>query len=122
MVINTNIIPEVIRPNAYGGDGRLLSRVLLTEEQWRNELKLCNRLRIEPGSEIGRHAHVDDFELYYILSGTGLLDDDGEPRQVNPGDLIYTADGAFHSLRNNGVEMLELLAIVIADNAAPSQQ
>lgn len=117
MVIDTNAIPEIVRENAYGGAGRLLCRVLLSKEQWRREITLCNRLRLEPGSEIGPHAHTGDFELYYILSGTGLVDDNGEPKTVQAGDLVYTADGATHSLLNNGTDILELLAIVISENA-----
>ena len=94
-----------------------LCKVLLTEEQWKNEIRLCNRLRLKPGSEIGYHTHVDDYELYYILSGTGSLNDNGEIKPVSTGDLIYTADGAGHSLLNDGEEDLELLAIVINVNS-----
>ncbi len=116
MLIRTNELPEQIREHAYGGAGRLLCRTLLTPEQWRGELKLCNRLRLEPGSEIGVHQHQTDFELYYILSGTGTLNDHGEEKQVIAGDLVYTADGESHSLMNTGSEILELLAIVIDEN------
>lgn len=115
MIIDTNIIPEVVRENAYGGAGALLSRPMLEEAQWRGKITLCNRLRLEPGSEIGEHAHVDDFELYYIISGTGVVNDNGEEKAVGPGFLVYTADGASHSLLNTGDEILELLAIVIKD-------
>ena len=38
MIIDTNAIPEVVREHAYGGAGRLLCRVLLSKEQWRNEI------------------------------------------------------------------------------------
>jgi mannose-6-phosphate isomerase-like protein (cupin superfamily) len=115
MIIDTNQITEVVRENAYGGAGRLLSRPMLSEEQWKGVITLCNRLRLEPGSEIGLHAHVDDFELYYIIQGTGTVNDDGEIKPVGPGSLVYTADGAQHNLVNTGDEILELLAIVLKD-------
>ncbi len=118
MVIKTNELTEIVREQAYGGAGRLLCRVLLTEEQRKDELKICNRLRLEPGSEIGLHSHDTDFELYYILAGTGLLNDDGTPEKVGPGDLIYTSDGQKHALLNDSDDILELLAIVIDCNKA----
>ena len=113
MIIDTNAIPEIVRINAYGGAGQLLARPMLSEDQWHGVIKLCNRLRMEPGSEIGFHTHTGDFELYYILKGTGVVNDNGEEKPVGTGTLIYTPDGDSHSLLNTGDDEMELLAIVL---------
>ena len=86
MIIDTNIIPEVVRENAYGAGHCVASDV--GRAPMARKITLCNRLRLEPGSEIGEHAHVDDFELYYIISGTGVVNDTQEEKAVGPGFLF----------------------------------
>ena len=42
--------------------------------------------------------------------------DNGEEIEVGPGDVVYTADGATHSIRDAGNGDLVMLAAVIFEN------
>jgi mannose-6-phosphate isomerase-like protein (cupin superfamily) len=40
-------------------------------------------------------------EIYFVASGTGVMQVDDEKQQVNPGDAIWIPEGSAHSLVNN---------------------
>jgi mannose-6-phosphate isomerase-like protein (cupin superfamily) len=80
------------------GAGRLFARGVLT-----------------PGSSVGYHAHEGDYEIYYILSGKGLGNDNGEECTLEAGDSFLTKNGSSHSLENIGDVDLEYIAIILFD-------
>lgn len=73
--------------------------------------------RVECGGLIGEHVHTRTEEIYYIVSGRGLMMLDGETREVGPGDLIMTPLNGRHSIENIGDEELEF---VVAEALPPS--
>lgn len=59
------------------------------------------------GSATERHYHKLSEEFYYILQGRGLMEIDGEEREVGVGDAILIAPGAWHQIQAR--EDLQLL-------------
>lgn len=57
---------------------------------------------LPPGAQTQAHRHPNTEELYYLLSGRGLMAIEGEFRDVSPGDGIAIAPGARHQIRNAG--------------------
>ncbi len=51
------------------------------------------------GGKTERHYHKVSEELYYLLSGTGVMEIDSEERQVGPGDAVLIQAGAWHQIR-----------------------
>lgn len=51
------------------------------------------------GSFTDRHYHRLSEEFYYILHGHGVMEIDGEERQVATGDAILIPAGAWHQIR-----------------------
>lgn len=51
------------------------------------------------GGSTQRHYHKISEEFYYLLEGTGLMEIDGESREVGPGDAILIPTGAWHELQ-----------------------
>jgi mannose-6-phosphate isomerase-like protein (cupin superfamily) len=49
------------------------------------------------------------------VSGTGLVNDNGNEITAAPGDVTVTGSDCSHSLANNGGEDLVLYAIIIYD-------
>ena len=70
---------------------------------------------LKPGTSIGLHEHIGDFETYFVLSGEGLVNDNGYQKFVKPGDVIITRSGEKHSLENTGTLDLEILALILFD-------
>ena len=75
--------------------------------------RLFKHMVIAPGYSIGDHAHQGDNEIYYILSGTGLYNDNGNPVTVKAGDTTICNDGETHGLINNSKEPIELIALIL---------
>lgn len=54
------------------------------------------------GAATERHYHKLSEEFYYLLEGRGLMEVDGEQREVGPGDAILIPAGAWHQIRALG--------------------
>lgn len=100
----------------FGGEGKITMKPLLTPEEFRGKGRVFSHTVVFPGSSIGHHTHQGDFETYYILKGTGLVDDDGVLTPVGPGDVVYTGSGQSHSIQNTGDDNLELMAMILFES------
>ena len=63
---------------------------------------------LKPGSGIGYHEQHED-EVYYVLSGRGVMTLDDKPVDVGPGTAILTRPGSSHGLKQSGSEDLVVL-------------
>jgi mannose-6-phosphate isomerase-like protein (cupin superfamily) len=54
---------------------------------------------VPSGTVTQRHYHRVSEEFYYILEGRGVMELDGEHREVTVGDAILIPRGAWHSIR-----------------------
>ena len=57
---------------------------------------------------IGYHEQHED-EVYYVLSGRGVMTLDDKPIDVGPGTAILTRPGSSHGLKQVGAEDLVIL-------------
>ena len=65
--------------------------------------------RLPVGGATTPHHHVEAEEIYYILSGQGLMRVGEQSRQVGPGDAVAIPPGASHQIRNTGIIALTFL-------------
>jgi mannose-6-phosphate isomerase-like protein (cupin superfamily) len=54
---------------------------------------------LEPEQATERHYHRESEEIYFILDGGGLMEIDGDSREIAPGDAVLIPPGARHTLR-----------------------
>ena len=66
-----------------------------------------------PGGELPYHTHIGECEFYYILSGTGEYNDNGEITTVSAGDFTYTTDGEGHGMKNTGEEPIVFIPLIV---------
>lgn len=72
-------------------------------------LRLVFRKRaLKPGSAIGYHEQKDD-EIYYVVSGHGVMTLDGKNVEVGPGTAILTRPGSSHGLKQTGPDDLVVM-------------
>src|SRR5215472_12212056 len=60
---------------------------------------------LKPGAGIGYHEQHED-EVYYFLSGHGVMTLDDKPYDVGPGMAILTRTGSSHGLKQVGSDDL----------------
>ena len=63
---------------------------------------------LKPGAGIGYHEQHED-EVYYVLSGRGVMTLDDKPVKVEPGTAILTRPGSSHGLKQTGAQDLVVL-------------
>lgn len=64
---------------------------------------------LEAGGATVRHHHRESEEIYYLVEGAGLMELDGETREVRAGDAILIPPGAWHQIRAAAGGPLRLL-------------
>lgn len=102
-----------IREKMRGGAGEVEILHLFKKDELKGKARLCAKIRLKEGCSVGFHTHEKEEEIYYIISGTGEVDDDGTVSQVGPGDAILTGNGAGHSISNTGKEPLDFMAVIL---------
>lgn len=66
---------------------------------------------LPPGRAVAPHHHRELEEIYYILSGRGMMSVGDEKREVSAGDAVYVPRSARHTLENTGDEPIRLLVV-----------
>ncbi|MDD5474376.1 MAG: cupin domain-containing protein [Candidatus Methanoperedens sp.] len=69
---------------------------------------------LEPGQSIPSHYHPAFEEVYYILSGYGIMTIGEEQKEISRGDVVYIPSPAPHSLLNTGSVPLRFVTITVA--------
>jgi quercetin dioxygenase-like cupin family protein len=99
-MIVRNLNDSEVLDTTYLAHGGAVAQMIL-DRRTLKEIGFLAIARIEPGRKI--EEHVDPMEeIYFVLSGSGLMQVDDEQRQVGPGDAAWIPAGSGHSLSNNG--------------------
>ncbi len=80
-----------------------------------DKLRTFALAQLKVGEEVECHKHEGECEYYYIISGIGIYDDNGNVMEVQPGTVTYTPSGSSHGIKNTGDEVLEFIALIIKD-------
>lgn len=65
-----------------------------------NNLVLSQTI-LKPEMSTKGHSHRGQEEIYFFISGRGVMTVDKETFQVSEGDIILIPDGAFHRVYNS---------------------
>ena len=99
--------------NLRGGIGDLGREDVFKPEDACDKLNMCAIITIPDGCTIGEHTHGPDAEIYYILTGTLRVTDNGVTKDLLPGDAVFTGGGNAHCVENVSGKDASMLAIVI---------
>lgn len=92
----------------------------LREETLGGHLELVSEFEVAGGGEVHPHSHPT-FEFYYVLSGRGVMEIDGEQAEIRQGDLVRIPPNAVHSLRPISPHAaIRCLAFAVAVKDAPA--
>jgi quercetin dioxygenase-like cupin family protein len=111
MIVRNINHPEVVQTGyiAHGG----AAACMLLDSRVLEGLLFFAHAVLKPGREI--EAHVDPYEeVYYLLSGRGVMAVGEERQEVTAGDAIWLPRGVPHSLTNDGDEDCVILVAAAA--------
>ena len=102
------------REHMRDGDGTVLLTHFIEGPAELNEKgRLFSKITLNPGCSIGYHVHEGDAELFYIMKGTALYNDNGAACTVQAGDVTFCPSGSGHGIRNDSEEAVELIAVIV---------
>jgi quercetin dioxygenase-like cupin family protein len=105
-VLERDAAIAVTEPGTHGGGGQTVGYSFFKNVP---NLKLVFRKRaLKPGSGIGYHVQKED-EIYYVLSGRGVMTIDGKSFDVAQGTAVLTRPGSSHGLKQVGADDLVIL-------------
>lgn len=70
---------------------------------------------LRPGDEIKEHAHTDETELFYFISGTPLFKCDALEFRVKEGDSLRVGANEKHYMKNDTDKIVHLNFIKIKE-------
>lgn len=101
------------RSNMRGGDGEVTITNWLAGEDKPKNVRLIGVIELPEGASIGVHKHEGEAEVFHIISGTGIYNDDGELVEVKAGDTTLCPSGSEHGIKNAGNEPLVFNAVIV---------
>ena len=113
MIRRKNDIRTRTVEHAQGGLGSVTFHDWLLPEEAPGHGRVISKLVIPAGCSIGVHSHQGEFEAFYVLSGTVVVNDNGQEIELQAGDMHLCADGDSHGTENRGSEDAVLLALIL---------
>jgi quercetin dioxygenase-like cupin family protein len=71
------------------------------------------QVRIHPGDTVPAHTHQDEDQIYYVASGSGFVELDGQRTEVSAGSSVFIALGTEHLITNTGDGPLDYVFFVV---------
>ena len=113
MIARDGELQTECREQMRGGKGTVKLEHWFKPDAFGAKVRLCARMTIEPGASIGNHAHEGEDEIYLVLSGNGIIQENGEWVPIKTGDAILTGKGGAHGVENTGTEPLVIAAVIM---------
>ena len=105
---------EHLRPEQFVtlANPGVTSLQLLSPHNSKSTRVTITKVTVSPGTSQPRHSHASSEQIWYVLSGDGvLLLADGERRPICAGDVVRFGDGDVHGLENDGAQTFEYLSV-----------
>ena len=104
---------KVYNEKMRGGNGTVEITNFATPEELNSKGRLFANITLNPGCGIGFHMHEGESELFYVIKGQALYNDNGTEYPVSAGDVMICPSGTGHAVSNNGEEVVELCAVIV---------
>jgi len=90
--------------NDIGGEiTKMDDRYIVRDNNTLKNLVLSST-QLRPNKSTTGHNHKGQEEVYFFVSGSGIMELDDDKIEVGPGDVVLIEDGVFHRVHagNNG--------------------
>jgi mannose-6-phosphate isomerase-like protein (cupin superfamily) len=95
-------------PLIQSPDGTMRDSVMITEDTCGSDQYTAGLFWVRPGTHGHSDVHPAQDEVYYIISGRGVLHLEGVEHRMAAGDVVFVPKGHEHSVSNDGDEVLSL--------------
>ncbi len=99
---------------AHGGKGDVLFRRLWGNESFKTNWFWIDHCLLKPGTSIGYHQHNGIEEVYYVLSGSGLMTVNDVTWEIHPDEAAPCTLHDSHGIYNHTGGDLEIFVLAVA--------
>ena len=115
MVIRHEDMKTDIKEQMRGGPGKVSLEYVVPSEALPSKSRFFSVITLEKNCGIGKHEHSGETEIFYVLQGEGVLEDNGTKKPFCKGDCNVCGDGANHAISNEKDEPLVFVAVIILE-------
>ncbi|MCR5475774.1 MAG: cupin domain-containing protein [Lachnospiraceae bacterium] len=102
------------REHMRDGKGTVeIAHFITGDEELCNKGRLFSKITLKSGCSIGFHVHEKDSELFYMIKGEALYNDNGTVKKVGAGDVMICPPGEGHGIENASDETVEFVAVIV---------
>jgi len=102
----------------HGGKGAAQYRRALGPNAFATAWAFVDHIVLPPGSSMGPHSYKGLAQFYYVMAGEGTISISTRGQQesaaIRIGDAVPIQLSEVHSIENNGMQPLELMAVGVA--------
>lgn len=91
--------------------GRSVFRILLDEQSVGAKQFALLVNEFDPGLTSTAHKHDAEEHAFYVISGTGIMNIEGEKISVAPGDAVFVPPGKMHQISSTGDAPLKYVVL-----------
>lgn len=102
-----------LKENMRGGNGTVIVTDVLNSGEYKGKSRLLGVITLEKGCSIGAHIHENEEEVFYIIEGSAVYNDNGKIETLYKGDSCVCLSGQTHSIANESDETLKLFAVIL---------
>lgn len=113
MIKRKENMKTTVRENMRGGDGQAVITDILDKGDYNGHARLLGTIRLEPGCSIGPHVHENEEEVFYVLQGEAVYNDNGTEQTLTAGDSCICLGGQTHSIANRADKTLVIFAAIL---------
>ena len=113
MIRKSTELKTEYRENMRGGNGVVEITNFVTPAELNDKGRLFANITLKPGCGIGYHVHENDSEIFYLMKGEALYNDNGTECVLTAGDIMICPAGTGHSVANKGNEDVEICAVIV---------
>ncbi|MBO3841811.1 MAG: cupin domain-containing protein [Candidatus Brockarchaeota archaeon] len=108
-IIDSSEIPFTPYPKGVSS----IKRIVEKEKIGAQRISGFGLIQVPPAGVFGPHEHPEREEIYYVLSGSGMLIVGGEEIPAREGLALYVSGEEPHGLRNQGEEQLIVVFVTV---------
>ena len=106
-------LKKSFRENMRGGNGVVEMTELIPAEEFNGHGRLFSTITLRPGCSIGWHVHEGESEIFAVIKGSGIYNDNGKDVAISEGFVTVVRSGEGHSVSCLGPRDLVLTALII---------
>ncbi|MDQ6998973.1 MAG: cupin domain-containing protein [Mariprofundus sp.] len=96
-------------------DAEIVKKILFHENELPASVRLSHAV-FKPGQKASAHSHDDLYEIFYVISGSGLFRINGDEYQVTTGSCMRIDPGELHEVINDSHDDMIMIYFGLAQS------